>query len=264
MRLRWPTRSGAPPWPLLAGGAALGFALLLTAPLVEVSLVRVAASAGRLAGFLGQLLAFPERGAVPALLRKVLETLEITLLSTCIATALALPLAFLAARNVSPHPGVFHATRGVLSVVRALPELVWALVFVSGVGLGPLAGVMALSLVTVGFLGKLFAEAFEVVDARAVEGVAAHGAGWLQLRWFAVLPQALPDLAGSFLYVLDHNLRAAAVLGVVGAGGLGYELVMAVRLFDYGRLVFIALAVYACVTLLDRLSDRLRARVVHG
>lgn len=264
MRLRWPTPSGAPPWPLLAGSGLLVLALALTASLVEVSPIRLLGSAGKLVEFLGHLLALPDGTAVPDLLWKLLETLEITVLSTCIATAIALPLGFLAARNSSPHPTVFHATRGLLSLIRALPELVWALVFVSGVGLGPLAGVMALSLVTVGFMGKFFAEAIEVVDRRPIEGVTALGAGWFQLRSFAIVPQALPDFLGSFMYVLDHNLRAAAVLGLVGAGGIGYELVMAVRLFDYGRVVFIALAVYACVTVLDRLSDRFRSRVIVG
>jgi phosphonate transport system permease protein len=264
MRLRWPTRSGAPAWPLLAGGVSLAAALIATAPLVEVSPARLAGSTGKLLRFLAQLLVLPEWGSLGDLLGKLLETIEMTFLSSCLAAALALPLGLLAARGVSPHPAVFHAARSLLSLVRALPELVWALVFVSGVGLGPLAGVMALSLVTVGFLAKFFAEAMEVVDPRPLEAVAAHGAGWLQLRTFAILPQAAPDLLGSFLYVLDHNLRAAAVLGLVGAGGIGYELVMAVRLFDYGRLTVIVLGVYACVTALDRLSDRFRTRVILG
>lgn len=146
--------------------------------------------------------------------------------------------------------------------MRALPELVWALVFVSAVGLGPLPGIMALSFVTVGFMGKFFAESIEVVDQRQVEGVVAQGASWLQLRTFAHFPQAFPDFVGTVMYVLDHNLRAAAILGLVGAGGIGYDLVMAMRMFDYNRLLPIALSIYIVVTLLDRASDHFRMRMI--
>jgi phosphonate transport system permease protein len=146
--------------------------------------------------------------------------------------------------------------------MRALPELVWALVFVSAVGLGPLPGVMALAFVTVGFMGKFFAESIEVVNDRPVEGVSAHGANWFQVRTFAHLPQAMPDFIGTTLYILDHNLRAAAILGLVGAGGIGYDMVMAMRLFDYDRLLLIAASIYLVVTMLDRLSDRFRMRVI--
>ena len=123
---------------------------------------------------------------------------------------------------------------------------------------------MALAFVTVGFMSKFFAEAIEVVDQKAVEGVRAHGAGWLQVRFFAMLPQALPDFVGTLMYILDHNLRAAAILGLVGAGGIGYELVMSMRLFQYNHLLLIALAIYIVVTALDRASDRLRSRIIHG
>jgi phosphonate transport system permease protein len=123
---------------------------------------------------------------------------------------------------------------------------------------------MALAFVTVGFMGKFFAEAIEVVDPGAVEGVRVHGAGWLQTRVYAMLPQALPDFVSTVMYVLDHNLRAASILGLVGAGGIGYDMVMAMRMFQYDRLVLITLAIYVVVTVLDRSSDALRARVLHG
>jgi phosphonate transport system permease protein len=100
-----------------------------------------------------------------------------------------------------------------------------------------------------------------MVDPRAVEGVSAHGAGWFQLRTFAHLPQVLPDFIGSTMYILDHNLRGAAILGLVGAGGIGYDMVMAMRLFQYDRLLLIAGSIYVVVTVLDRLSDRFRAKV---
>lgn len=148
--------------------------------------------------------------------------------------------------------------------MRALPELVWALVFVSAVGLGPLPGVMAMAFVTIGFMAKFFAEAIEVVSVKTVEGIEAHGASGLQVWAFAMLPQALPDILGAVLYVLDHNLRAAVMLGLVGAGGIGYDLVMSMRLFQYDRLLLISLAIYAAVTALDRISDSVRTRIIRG
>lgn len=261
---RWPTPNGLPPLPLVAGALALLVALALTAPVVEVNFMRLIGSLGRMVDFAGQMFVTPDWSYMPQLLDKMLETIEMTVLGTAIAIVVSLPLGLLAARNATPHIAVYRVVRDLLSLMRALPELVWALVFVSAVGLGPLPGVMALAFVTVGFMGKFFAEAIEVVDHKAVEGVRAHGAGWLQVRLFAMLPQALPDFVGTVMYILDHNLRAAAILGLVGAGGIGYDLVMSMRLFQYDRLLLIALAIYLVVTLLDRASDRLRSRIIHG
>lgn len=261
---RWPTPSGLPPAPLVGGALALLAGLWLTASIVEVDFIRLFGSIGRMAAFAGQMLVAPNWSYVPQLAAKMLETIEMTALGTAIAVVISLPLGVLAAGNATPHPVVYRITRDLLSLMRALPELVWALVFVSAVGLGPLPGVMALAFVTVGFMGKFFAEAIEVVDHKAVEGVRAHGAGWLQVRLFAMLPQALPDFVGTVMYILDHNLRAAAILGLVGAGGIGYDLVMSMRLFQYDRLLLIALSIYLVVTLLDRASDRLRNRIIHG
>ena len=261
---RWPTPSGLPPLPLIAAVLALMLGLLLTAPMVEIDFVRLFGSIGRMLEFTGHMLVVPDWDYLPQLLAKMLETIEMTILGTAIAIVVSLPLGVLAARNATPHPLVYRLTRDLLSVMRALPELVWALVFVSAVGLGPLPGVMALAFVTVGFMAKFFAESIEVVDPKAVEGVRAHGAGWLQVRLYAMLPQALPDFVGTVMYILDHNLRAAAILGLVGAGGIGYDMVMAMRLFQYDRLLPITLSIYLVVTLLDRASDGLRGRIIYG
>lgn len=261
---RWPTPSGLPPFHFLAGFAGVGLAMALTASLVEVDLARLIGSVGKMAGFSAQLLVIPDWAYLPQLGVKILETIEMTFLATFIATVISFPLALLAARNASPHPLAYRFSRDILALMRALPELVWALVFVSAVGLGPLPGIMALAFVTVGFMGKFFAESIEVVDIRPVEGVAAHGAGWLQVRTFAMLPQALPDFVGTVLYILDHNLRAATILGLVGAGGIGYDLVMSMRLFQYDRLLPIALSIYLIVMSLDRISNRLRSTIIQG
>lgn len=264
LNLRWPTPDGLPPRPILFSALALLVALFATAGSAEINVVRLANSIGRLFEFLLQLLIMPDWSYVPQLAGKMLETLEMTFLATMIALVISFFLGGLAAKNSSPHPVIAHLTRFVLGLIRALPELVWALVFVSAVGLGPLPGVMALALVTVGFMAKFFAESLEVIDIKQVEGVQAHGAGWLQIRTFAMLPQALPDFVGTVMYILDHNLRAAALLGMVGAGGIGYDLVIAMRLFQYDRLLLIVLSIYLIVTLLDRLSEYFRSRLIKG
>lgn len=262
--LRWPTRNGLPPFGLVALLMIALLSLILTAPLVEIELERLRQSVGNFSEFIVNFMVWPNFDYLPTLGVKLLETLQMSLLATAIAIVISLPLGFLAARNATCHPVVYRITRDALSLMRSLPELVWALVFVSAVGLGPLPGIMALAFVTVGFMGKFFAEAIETIDPKAVEGVEAHGASWMQVRLFAMFPQAFPNLAGTMMYVLDHNVRAATILGIVGAGGIGYDMVMSMRLFQYDRLILIALSIYLIVTVLDRLSDYLRNRIIHG
>lgn len=263
-RLAWPTHIGLPPlkW-LLAAGACL-LILGFSASVSELSVVRLIRAVGPFLSFTKNLVVIPDWGFLSTLFVKMLETIEITIVATAIATLLSFPLGLLAARNASPHPLVFHLVRNFLSLIRALPELVWALVFVSAIGLGPLPGVMALGLVTVGFMGKFIAESIEVVDIYAIEGVRAHGSGHWQTVFHAMLPQALPDFIGTLLYILDHNVRAAAILGLVGAGGIGYDMVMSMRLYNYNRIILIAFSIYLVVTFLDRGSDLIRTRMIHG
>ncbi len=262
MNWRWPTPDGRLPAtvPLVAIGMML--VLAASAWLIELSPVRLWQAGPRLIAFAGHLFTTPDWDYVPRLAEKMLETIEMTVLATFLALLLAFPLGILAAHNASPHPIVFQIARTALSFIRALPDMVVALLFVSALGLGALPGILALALVTVGFMGKFIAEAIEVVGTRAIEGLSAVGAGRWQRIQYAMLPQAMPDFIGSLLYILDHNLRAAAVLGLVGAGGIGYDLVMAMRLFDYGRISLIALSIYVVVTLLDRASAWLRAQVL--
>jgi phosphonate transport system permease protein len=259
--IAWPTRSGRPPLALLAVGI-VPLALALTAQQVEFSPTRLAQAALAVPAFLAQLLVMPDWSYLPELAARLLETIQITLLATSIALLFSLPLAVLAASNATPHPLVGWLLRGLLSLIRALPDLLWALLFVSALGLGALPGVLALAMVTIGLLAKLYAESIEVVKRGPVEGVRACGAGWLQVRLYAMLPEAAPDLIGTTLYMLDHNLRAATILGFVGAGGVGYDLITAIRLFQYDRLILMILAIYLLVTGLDRLSSVLRRRII--
>ena len=166
----------------------------------------------------------PNLDYAPALLGPTLETLQMAIWGTLLAIGLAAPLGVLAARNLTPHPVCFWTARGLLNAMRGINELVFALVFVAAVGLGPLPGVLALAVHTAGMLGKFYAEAMEGVDPGPVEALAATGAGRLQTIRYAVLPQVLPAVVAFNLYRLEVSVRSATVLGLVGAGGIGFEL----------------------------------------
>ena len=151
--------------------------------------------------------------------------MQIALWGTLLSVLLALPLCFLGARNLSPSLAVFHATRQVFNALRGINEIIFALIFVAAVGLGPFAGVLALSIHGAGMLGKFFAEAVEEIDAGPVEALRATGTRPSLVVVFGVLPQVIPSWIASTLYRFEVNLRAATILGMIGAGGIGFELV---------------------------------------
>jgi phosphonate transport system permease protein len=197
------------------------------------------------------------RGAV----RPLLQTVQMAIIGTLIATVLAVPLALLAAANVSPHRWIYQSIRIMLNVGRTIPELVLALAFVAAVGLGSFPGTLALALHSVFSLSKIFAETIESINPRPVEAVTAAGATRLQTITYAVMPQALPGMLSYVLLYWEHNIRAATVLGLVGAGGIGFEIQVAMRLFQYEDLTTYVLMLIAAVTLIDRASAWLRARI---
>jgi len=204
----------------------------------------------------------PNWDFLPKLARPVFETIQLAIWGTLLAIVLALPLCFLGARNLSPSPIVFHATRQLFNAARGINEIIFALIFVAAVGLGPFAGVLALSIHGAGMLGKFFAEAIEEADPRPVEGLRATGASALQVIVFAVLPQALPGWIAATLYRLEVNLRAATILGMVGAGGIGFELYSSLKLFQYEDTAVCVLVILAMVMTADYVSSRLRARIL--
>jgi phosphonate transport system permease protein len=251
-------RPSANAWVLAVG---LPAALALTWPLFGVAPQGLSESLGNMGRFLGRFARSPDFAYLPRLGGLLIETVLIAFVATTVAATVSLAVAFLAARNATPHPLVALTARGVASVMRSIPDLLLALLLASALGLGQVPGVLALAFATVGFLVKAYAEALETVDRRPIEGLAAHGAGWLGVRTLAIFPQAAPDLVGLTLYGLDSNVRAATILGFVGAGGIGYDLTKALRLFQFERLGLLLLSVYLMVTAIDRLSDALRRRL---
>lgn len=194
-------------------------------------------------------------------LRPLLDTLAMSIAGTALTVVLSLPLALLAAPNTAPHPLVMRLTRTLLAACRSVPEIILGIIFVAAVGFGALPGVLALALHSAGMVGKFYAEAIEHVDPKPLEAAAAAGASRLQVVRYAVLPQVLPQLADITIYRWEYHFRASAVLGIVGAGGIGFELMAALRLIRYDQVAAILLTILACVVVVDGLGAALRRRL---
>ncbi len=201
----------------------------------------------------------PETGGIlTTLLADLWQTVQIALGATVIGAALALPIGALAARNVAPTPRIAHAFRLLVVVIRGIPELVLAVVFVVVTGLGAVAGTLALAVGAVGLLGKLIADSLEEVDPGPEQAVSATGAARWQVFCTGTLPQAAPALVGHVLYQLDVNIRSATLLGIVGAGGIGFDLLSAAQIVEFGLVTTILLLVFATVLIVEALAVWLR------
>ncbi len=199
-----------------------------------------------------------EADFVAALGRATWVTFQIATLGSLLAAVLALPLGLLAARNLHAPRLLAWAAKGVLDTARAVHTLVFGLVLVGIVGLGPTAGILAIALHSMGTYGKLYAESIESLDMAAVDAVRATGATPLQVFFLGVWPAVLPQFVGNHLYVWEFNIRDSTILGLIGAGGLGLLISEAVSLFQWSRLASILLVVIALVVLFDLLSRRIR------
>jgi phosphonate transport system permease protein len=203
----------------------------------------------------------PDLSVLPSALLGAVRTVEIALLGTTVAAIGALPLGFISARNVAP-PILYHPARAVLNFFRSIDTLVYALVFVAAVGLGPFPGVLAVIAYTTTSLAKLYSEAIEGIERGPVDAITATGATRLQVLRYGVLPQVLPLFLSYVLYRLESNIRAATVLGFVGAGGIGFYLQTYLRIIDYPAASTVLLVTVVMVMVVDTLSARLRDRLV--
>ncbi|MAN45991.1 MAG: phosphonate ABC transporter, permease protein PhnE [Alphaproteobacteria bacterium] len=201
-------------------------------------------------------------GYLVYVLGKMVETIEIAAWASLIAILFSLPLAWLCAGNYSPHPIVYGAARSLVSFFRAVPELISALFLVLAFGFGPIAGILALTLHSIGFLAKFYAEDIESADTGPQEALKAAGANDFTILRLAVLPQVLPSYTGLSFYILDRNIRMATVIGLVGAGGIGQELKGRFDMFQYDRVGTILLVIFLTVMALDLISARFRRDIV--
>ena len=201
-------------------------------------------------------------GRFQAFLTALGETLAIAFLGTLAGAAIAFPFAFLAARNVVKSLPLRFAMRRIFDVIRSVDTLIWALMWVSVVGLGPFAGALAIACSDIGAFGKLFSEAIETTEHKAAEGVAASGGSRLHQVRFGLLPQVLPVMASQVLYFFESNTRSATIIGIVGAGGVGQYLTELIRVLDMDQVAFLIIMILITVALIDMVSTRLRMALI--
>jgi len=214
-------------------------------------------------GWITLLMIPPDPGtSLPLYLKALGETLSIALLGTTVAAALALPVSLLAARNIVPSNLLRFPVRRFLDSIRGVDTLIWALVWINVVGLGPFAGVLAIALSDFGAFGKLFSEAIEAADKKQVEGIRAAGGSALHEVRFGLMPQVLPVIAGQVLYFIESNTRSATIIGIVGAGGIGLQLAEQIRVLEWQKVSFLILMILVAVAAIDFISGKLRFAII--
>lgn len=205
----------------------------------------------------------PDPGSSFLLYLKALgETLSIALLGTTLAALLAFPFGLLAARNVVASRLIRFPLRRFLDSIRGVDTLIWALVWINVVGLGPFAGVLAIAVSDFGAFGKLFSEAVEAADRKQVEGIRASGGTALHEIRFGLMPQVLPVIAGQVLYFIESNTRSATIIGIVGAGGIGLQLAEQIRVLEWQKVSFLIVMILIAVAAIDWISTRLRFAII--
>jgi phosphonate transport system permease protein len=194
--------------------------------------------------------------------KKMLETIEMAIWATLMATIISIPLAYFSAANYTENKIFYTSARAVVSFLRAVPELISAMFLVLMFGFGPIAGVLALAFHAAGFLGKFYAEDIENSEKGPQEALKAVGVSKLKCLRYAVLPNVLPQYIAYNMYILDRNIRMATVVGIVGAGGIGQELKGRYDMFDYGHVMTILLLIFLTVYALDQVSSKIRAKLI--
>jgi phosphonate transport system permease protein len=243
--------------------------LLLAAGVFVFGLVDLEFSPARLVAGLHQLgwitimMLPPDPGSsLPLYLKALGETLSIALLGTTLAAVVALPVSLLAARNIVRSSLLRFPVRRFLDTIRGVDTLIWALVWINVVGLGPFAGVLAIAVSDFGAFGKLFSEAIEAADPKQVEGIRASGGNALHEIRFGLMPQVLPVIAGQVLYFIESNTRSATIIGIVGAGGIGLQLAEQIRVLEWQKVSFLILMILIAVAAIDWISGKLRFAII--
>ena len=230
----------------------------------EVSIWRILSGLGNLGTFVVLMLP-PDPGSFARAIifvKALFETIAIAFLGTILAAILAFPLGFIAARNVIANKIVHFLARRSLDTVRGVDALIWALIWINVVGLGPFAGMLAIMTSDIGAFGKLYSEAIESADRKPVEGVTSMGGGKLHEIRFGLIPQVLPVIASQVLYYIESNTRSSTIIGIVGAGGIGLYLAETIRTLEWQQVSFLILLILAAVTAIDFLSAKLRFAII--
>ncbi|MFC0270542.1 phosphonate ABC transporter, permease protein PhnE [Metabacillus herbersteinensis] len=204
----------------------------------------------------------PNPNYAQAVWPKLIETLHMAIIATTVAIVLCVPLSLLAANNVTSNKYLYNSVRMFLNILRTIPDIILAVIFVGLFGIGVFPGILALIIFSLGILAKLISETIESIDSHPLEAMTASGANKLQVIWFAVVPQVLPQFISFGLYVFEINIRASVVLGLVGAGGVGQLLNQQINFFNYQNAMMLIVIIFIAVIIIDYISTKLREAIV--
>lgn len=204
----------------------------------------------------------PDFDIMDAVIKRLAETIQMAVIATTFAALLCVPLSLLAARNIMPNRWVYFTVRTFLNILRTIPDIVLAVIFVGLFGIGALSGILALIIFSLGILAKLISETIEAVDMKPIEAMRASGANSMQTICFGLVPQVLPQFFSFVLYVLEINIRASVVLGLVGAGGIGLLLDQQIKFYNYPQAMAIIIVIFAAVVIIEFISTKIREAIV--
>ena len=236
-------------------------ALIFVVKDLEVDFIKLVSDSSKYFGDILSRMLPPDFSNLRELIYAMFETIEIAFLGTFIAIVLSIPLGLFSARNLAPNYFVYLVCKTVVIFFRAIPEFIIAMILVIAIGFGAMPGVLALGLHTMGFLAKFYAEDIEHINKGPIDALKSSGATKSQIISFGVIPQILPSFVANNLYILDRNVRMATMLGIVGAGGIGYELQSSFRMFEYERVSAIIVLIFVTIFLIDHLSAFIRSKI---
>ena len=236
-------------------------ALIFVVKDLEVDFIKLVSDSSKYFGDILSRMLPPDFSNLKELIYAMFETIEIAFLGTFIAIVLSIPLGLFSARNLAPNYFVYLVCKTVVIFFRAIPEFIIAMILVIAIGFGAMPGVLALGLHTMGFLAKFYAEDIEHINKGPIDALKSSGATKSQIISFGVIPQILPSFVANNLYILDRNVRMATMLGIVGAGGIGYELQSSFRMFEYERVSAIIILIFVTIFLIDHLSAFIRSKI---
>ena len=248
-------------WKTLTFIVIFSFVLVFVINDLEIDFIKLATDSSKYFGDILSRMLPPDFSNLRQLIYAMFETIEIAFLGTFIAIVLSIPLGLFSARNLAPNYFVYLICKTVIIFFRAIPEFIIAMILVIAIGFGAMPGVLALGLHTMGFLAKFYAEDIEHINNGPIDALKSSGATKGQIISFGVIPQILPSFVANNLYILDRNVRMATMLGIVGAGGIGYELQSSFRMFEYERVSAIIILIFAAIFVIDHLSSYIRSKI---
>ncbi len=248
-------------WKTLVTIAIFSFVLIFVVKDLEIDFIKLVTDSSKYFGDILSRMLPPDFSNLNELIYAMFETIEIAFIGTFIAIVLSIPLGLFSARNLAPNYFVYLICKTIVIFFRAIPEFIIAMILVIAIGFGAMPGVLALGLHTMGFLSKFYAEDIEHINKGPIDALKSSGATKSQIISFGVIPQILPSFVANNLYILDRNVRMATMLGIVGAGGIGYELQSSFRMFEYERVSAIIILIFVTIFIIDHLSAFIRSKI---